>query len=166
MTTITRENRLLLSLFFSVSVMTVVTFISLAFSEMPLAQEAKQSERQPASIGPVKIKPHQIKVQSVFVDLCSDEISPKKTNSIRGEFVQIRGKNCSKSKTLDELKIVNSTNGYTASVLSAEISGEYQTDLIQMNPGQNEISIQYQSAKGEILEQKIKLNVQIEGKSL
>lgn len=155
---ITQEDSFLMSFFLCTFAMTAITFGSIAFNENPPSIEMKNSEREPASIGEIKIKPRHEKIQSVFLNLCNVEAMRSQIN-VRGEFIQVRGRNCSKSGVLDEIKIVNNSNGYTASILPAEIKNEYQTDLIQLIPGDNEIIIQYQSPKGELLKQKLKLSV-------
>jgi len=67
-------------------------------------------------------------------------------------FLQISGKNCLNKSPIaasSELLITNTTNGFTATVFNKSSSGhEYQTDLIQLNEGENLIQISYTTEDG------------------
>lgn len=71
---------------------------------------------------------------------------------IHGEFIQLQGTNCSKKSAAEIVEIVNKSNGYTASVFEKGL-GEYQTDLIQLQNGLNEIAIRYQDESGKAFEE-------------
>jgi len=68
-----------------------------------------------------------------------------------GGYLQLKGKDCSKGTGMPKLSITNKTNGFTASVFVLN-GKEYQTDLIQLMEGENQISIQYKSSGGKLEE--------------
>lgn len=68
---------------------------------------------------------------------------------VEGSYVQFEGKNCLRDKTLE---IVNKSNGYTASVF-LKGTDKYQTDLIQLQKGDNEITIRYHDGPGKAVEE-------------
>lgn len=72
--------------------------------------------------------------------------------AVRGGYVQFQGKNCLKNFKASDVEIVNKSNGYTASVFD-DGSDKYQTDLIQLQNGDNEIAIRYREASGEAVEE-------------
>jgi hypothetical protein len=80
----------------------------------------------------------------------------KKEFVVKGAFLQIRGKGCAKTAG-HEISIINKSNGYTASVFHRG-SEEFQTDLIQLVEGQNEIFIQYSNAQGKKLQRQVLVN--------
>ena len=67
---------------------------------------------------------------------------------VQGNFVQLKGRDCGKEAQMPKLSITNKTNGFTASVFFLN-GREYQTDLIQLKEGENQISIQYQYPSGQ-----------------
>jgi len=81
---------------------------------------------------------------------CEKEINKK--ISVRGALLQIRGKGCQVNN--EDLLIVNESNGYTASIFLKN-NREFQTDLIQLIEGENQIFIQFQNAHGVKTEQRI-----------
>lgn len=70
---------------------------------------------------------------------------------VEGGYLQLKGKDCSKGKQGPKLSITNKSNGFTAAVFMMS-EKEYQTDLIQLNEGENQISIQYQMPSGQVEE--------------
>ncbi len=70
---------------------------------------------------------------------------------VKGAFLQLRGRDCAKSSQSPKLNITNKTNGFTASVFLLNTK-EYQTDLIQLKEGENQISIEYQTPSGQVEE--------------
>lgn len=75
---------------------------------------------------------------------------------VKGSFVQFQGKNCLKNFKADRLEIVNKSNGYTASVFTSGTE-EYKTDLIQLNQGENSITIRYIESSGKRYEENVKI---------
>lgn len=112
------------------------------------------STRAPASV-PSSINP---KVGSALEQFTQFDLSctkkPAQTISVRGGFVQFQGKNCAQGLEVNEVEIVNKSNGYTASVFSRG-ANKYQTDLIQLQSGENEIAIRYREHSGKAVEEVI-----------
>ena len=72
----------------------------------------------------------------------------QKEVTVKGSYLQIRGKGCANAAQADQLSIVNKSNGYTAAVFQTG-QGQFQTDLIQLIEGQNQILIQFQNSTGK-----------------
>jgi len=158
---LSKENKFLLTFSFALIALTVVTLTSVASDESQETLQVVVSERAPASIAPQKFKPLKSKIQAISFDLCQTNAHPNFPLEIRGEFVQVKGKNCGKGHSYSGVKIMNQTNGYTASIMPFG-ENEYQTDLIQLNEGENQILIKYLSPKGVPFERKIQLKTQIQ----
>jgi hypothetical protein len=75
---------------------------------------------------------------------------------VEGAYLQLKGKDCNKGAQSPKLSITNKSNGFTASVFMLN-EKEYQTDLIQLEEGENQISIQYQMPSGRIEEHLLKV---------
>ena len=60
-------------------------------------------------------------------------------------YVQLVGQQCGKLKSFE---IVNNTNGYTATVFENVVKG-FETDLIQLNAGKNEIEVRMENEVGQ-----------------
>lgn len=75
---------------------------------------------------------------------------------VEGGYLQLKGKDCNKGSRGPKLSITNKSNGFTAAVFMLN-EKEYQTDLIQLQEGENQISIQYQSPSGRIEEHVLKV---------
>lgn len=71
---------------------------------------------------------------------------------VDGRFIQLQGKNCLKNYQEGDVEIVNKSNGYTASIFDKD-SDKYQTDLIQLQKGDNEIVIRYRDRSGKTVEE-------------
>ncbi|MBK9324097.1 MAG: hypothetical protein IPM97_14325 [Bdellovibrionaceae bacterium] len=86
---------------------------------------------------------------------------PKSADSknfkVQGSYVQLRGLDCNQKTHAGKISIVNKTNGFTASVFLLD-GKNYQTDLIQLKEGENQIYIRYQSLSSEKEEEYV-LNV-------
>lgn len=121
----------------------------IAMTAVPTAKE-----RAPASLPPsrgiAKTAP-----LTQFDLKCSTKVS--KDLAVNDHFVQIQGKTCMKHFDAEKLEIVNKSNGYTASVF---VSGadQYQTDLIKLQNGKNEISIRYVSGTGHSVDETVTIN--------
>lgn len=129
------------------------TFNSLLKEEIDvpgvIAEANVTGDRQPASFGGVKPLAKSLS-QLVDLDLsCSKKW--QKNFSVTGTFLQLKGKNCLKSFDQEHIQIVNQTNGYTASVFTLG-QNQYQTDLIQLREGENQIKIRHES-KGKVFEE-------------
>ncbi|MNL75426.1 hypothetical protein D3C87_2012290 [compost metagenome] len=56
----------------------------------------------------------------------------------------------------ENVEIINRSNGYTASIFDSG-KNKYQTDLIQLVQGENEITVRYQDASGKTQEEVLKV---------
>lgn len=86
-------------------------------------------------------------------DLSCSKKGLQKIN-VNGSYVQLQGKNCLKNLSSGDIEIVNKSNGYTASIFNSG-SNQYQTDLIQLRGGDNEIVIRYRERSGKPVEETI-----------
>lgn len=75
---------------------------------------------------------------------------------VTGSYVQFQGKNCLKNFKTGDIEIVNKSNGYTASIFNSG-SDKYQTDLIQLQKGDNEIAIRYRERSGKTVEEVVRI---------
>lgn len=109
-------------------------------------------QRGPASI-PAKSKEM---ASSLVSPVTSYDLSCSKKAlqkiSVNGSYVQLQGKNCLKSLSSGDIEIINKSNGYTASIFNSG-SNQYQTDLIQLRGGDNEIAIRYRERSGKPVEE-------------
>lgn len=67
---------------------------------------------------------------------------------VRGGFVQLHGKSCLKLKDKSSPIITNITNGFQGVYFQAG-QGNYKTDLIQLNEGENKIKVEFQNSAGK-----------------
>ncbi len=120
----------------------------LVTSELAPAQ-ASSPARSIASVEPYAVKPAM---------LTAYDVSCKKQSlvnvHVEGSYVQLQGKNCLKNFKTGDIEIVNKSNGYTASIFSSGVD-QYQTDLIQLRSGDNEIAIRYRERSGKPVEEVI-----------
>lgn len=118
------------------------------------------AQRQPSSIAKVSVPNGQPSLPSSFTkhDLNCVKKSPVEVQ-IKGEIVQLQGRSCLGDFSAGEVEIVNKSNGYTASVFDNG-PDKYQTDLIQLQNGSNEISIRYRDASGKTIEEVLKIHSQ------
>ena len=112
--------------------------------------------RRPASIA--KSSPFlekavtKISAAANFAFNCQKEF--QKQVAVVGGYLQIRGKGCARSLQTEQLTIINKSNGYTASVFPTNHE-DFQTDLIQLNEGQNHILIEYENSSGKKIQQEV-----------
>lgn len=137
------------------------TFLSLTEEEISPVESAVASSsvlaaRSPASVpAAVTHKVESALQQFTEVDLnCSKKAAA--VVAIHGNFVQFQGKACLKGMDIGAVEIVNKSNGYTASIF-ARGSDKYQTDLIQLQNGENEIAIRYRERSGKAVEEVVKV---------
>lgn len=118
------------------------------------SKPAQASNREPASAALAGSKtPSIAHVITLDVSCVRKKLA---TFKAEGSFVQIKGKDCRKKAAKNSIAITNKTNGFTASIF--ELNGnEYQTDLIQLKPGENQILVQVKSPAGSTEEQTIKV---------
>lgn len=123
----------------------------------------EQKVRQPASLPMLGAPKKEVVIQDAKKELnnllsnnlISYDLACSKVKSatfkVEGAYLQLKGKDCSKNNEMPQLSITNKSNGFTASVFVLN-GKEYQTDLIQLKEGENQISIQYLSPSGQIEE--------------
>lgn len=138
------------------------TFFSLVEpEEIPAAALATKGQslsgtRAPAAVGPqtLEVKPKWERFAQH--DLNCRKKGPASVLAVHGSMVQIQGRNCIKGFKTSELQIVNQKNGFTAAVFESG-KNEYQTDLIQLEQGDNEITIRYRERSGTVVEEIVKV---------
>ena len=126
--------------------------ISHSESVAAVETESAKGDRAPASIHPGKIKKPAPFTQ--FDLKCTKKATTGLV--VNDHFMQIQGKNCLKSFNVEKLEIVNKSNGYTASIFATGLD-QYQTDLIQLKNGDNEIVIRYSPNSGIWVEEVLKV---------
>ncbi|MGZ6470608.1 MAG: hypothetical protein ACXWRZ_05580 [Bdellovibrio sp.] len=139
-----------------VLLMGAMTFYSLLEKEETIiAQVNKQSaqiDRNPSSVA----KTSAVKVPSSLSQFAEHDLNCGKTTQkkqiVAGSFVQFQGKNCLKNYKDGDVEILNKSNGYTASTLTHG-ADKYQTDLIQLKNGENEIVIRYHEGSEKTVEE-------------
>jgi len=120
------------------------------------AGPSTNSLRAPASLPTVSDKPRSALEQFTQFDLLCAKKSAH-TVSVQGNFVQFHGKSCDHGLALAEVEIINKSNGYTGSIFPKG-DDQYQTDLIQLQNGENEITIRYHELSGKQVEEVIKVH--------
>lgn len=121
--------------------------------------------RQPASLSPANVTAN----KKIMIEDAKKELSHLLANNlvsydlacekrkildykVEGHYLQLKGKDCSKGGKGPKLSITNKSNGFTAAVFMLNAK-EYQTDLIQLQEGENQILIQYHTPAGNLEEQ-------------
>lgn len=133
------------------------TFYSLT-EDSDFAQLTEQSalaisaSRAPASLPPIAVATKKNALGRFFhFDLSCAKNSGAVPMEVHGGFVQLQGKSCLNKSQRQQVEILNKTNGYTASIFDSG-SDKYQTDLIQLADGDNEISVRYREPSGKTVE--------------
>lgn len=124
----------------------------------PESEVVVVSQRQPASISPAVLstgKASQTSTHFAKLDLNCRKRSTGEFK-VEADFIQFQGKTCLAGVEAAEVQIINRSNGYTGSVFDSG-SDRYQTDLIQLQKGSNEISIRYLDASGKYIEEVLKV---------
>lgn len=150
--------------------LTITTFIVVALGaktfasliepdQLPASTVASQgasvkTDRSPSSIPSAEVKPRWERFAQH--DLSCSKKGTGSTVSINGSFVQIQGRNCIKGFKSASLEIINLKNGFTASVFESG-PNRYQTDLIQLEQGENDIAIRYRERSGTMVEEVVKV---------
>lgn len=139
------------------------TFYSLTEDEALPVESAVASSASVASAtrSPSSLPKNTVKFDSGLEQFTQFDLSCTKksvtTVSVQGSFVQFQGKNCVKSLQQDDVEIVNKSNGYTASIFKRG-TDKYQTDLIQLKAGDNEIAIRYRERSGKSVEEVVRVH--------
>ena len=138
------------------------TFFSLVEpEEIPASALASKGtpvigSRAPSSVSPqaVEVKPK--KERFAQHDLNCHKKGANAVVSVTGHMVQIQGRTCVSGFKSSDLEIVNRQNGFTAAVFESG-KNEYQTDLIQLEQGDNEITIRYRERSGTVVEEVVRV---------
>ena len=116
------------------------------------------TRRSPSSVSPIdpaNVFSEQKSSPTLKVDLNCKTAEPAKLK-ISQDQVLLYGKTCGRSLKPQEVRITNRTNGFNASYFDKG-AGLYQTDLIQLNDGENEIEIQFLDPSGKPTESLVKV---------
>lgn len=154
------ENKVIAITFFMVLALAFPTYQTLAQkdgTEEDRAQTAQglTPERNPASLPPASVKPAKMHSHFQHMDLnCAKTQYPPVR--VAGAFLQLQGKNCGPSLKDGDVEIINRSNGFTASVFPKGVN-QYQTDLIQLKEGDNEIVIRYRRSTGQSVEETLRV---------
>ncbi len=105
-----------------------------------LAQRTPASLPPSAVTAPARVSP----LAQLDVSCLTAKFKPL---AVHDTFVRFEGKSCVKGLDREKIEIINRSNGYTASIFFSG-ADHYQTDLIQLKAGENEIQIRYPSAQG------------------
>lgn len=140
----------------ALSLVNAYSFVRLYSSTYVSSDSA--SARLPAAIAPgqVMIPTKNLKTHIAYDLNCgTDKKSAKKlaVQKIDGAWVQLKGRMCNNEK-MKTVEITNLKNGFTASVFNMG-TRQYQTDLIQLGQGDNEIRVRITPVKGDVEEQTI-----------
>ncbi|MEN0057901.1 MAG: hypothetical protein AAGB31_03630 [Bdellovibrio sp.] len=125
-------------------------------TEMDIKAETMEGTRAPASVpeSVAAVAPSSLTEKTDFDLSCLKKNATAFT--VRGDFVQLHGKSCLKDFKNTDVEIINKSNGYTASIFIRG-SDKYQTDLIQLNKGENEIAVRYRVRSGKTVEEVIRI---------
>lgn len=119
-------------------------------SHLPLASEL--TDRLPAAIAPGQITiPTQPLKSHIAYDLNCGTGKKMTAQKINGSWVQLKGRLCNNEK-MKIVEITNLKNGFTASIFNMG-TRQYQTDMIQLSQGDNEIRVRITPVKGDVEEQ-------------
>lgn len=148
------DNQFLFVTLVLVLLLGVPAFVNITGEDEPIAVVATAGmsvDRHPASIPTPEVKPAARALEQTEWDLsCAKKTAP--TLKVTAGHVQFHGRNCLQGRQGADVEIVNRTNGYTASVFFRG-SDKYQTDLIQLQNGDNEIAIRYRERSGKTVEE-------------
>lgn len=147
---------------FVVALLGVQTLASLAPEEIPGRPLAPQHEsvepRAPASVSPEVEVPvsalAKLKEDSVLdVDCKKEELSAQ----VQGGQLRFRGRSCFRGERLDRLEISNLTNG-TSVIIMRRGTSEYETDLMPLSAGDNQVRIARIDDSGRRIERIFKVH--------
>lgn len=160
-----KDSQLLFITSILVLLMGIPTFYSLTESDEFRVDKStihtSSAGRSPSSVPVVEVaatshSAHSALTQFAEFDLNCVKRDHSKKHIVAGSYVQLQGKNCIKNFKDGDVEIFNKSNGYTASTLSSGVN-KYQTDLIQLQNGENEIVIRYRESSGKIVEDVVRI---------
>lgn len=122
----------------------------------------KDDQRKPASIqmktGETEVtRRNAIQSKSIVLDYeCSSE---NKTVEVEASLLRLRGTDCLDEKW-EDVSVVNHSNGFTGSIIFLN-DKKFTTDFIDLNEGENQLSIQAKNEKGQVISQKLTIQRRI-----
>lgn len=122
-------------------------------SDPSMTEPSLEMLRAPASISantPFEKKSPSFKSALLEWNWNCRQASPIKA-SVKGDNVRLKGRFCGANFSPQRLVIVNQSNGFTASIFEKG-QQEYETDLIQLQQGSNNIHLEYQNSAGQKIE--------------
>ncbi len=152
------ENHILGSLFLAVVALAWPTYNSLANAEeSPLKASASTTsseqvaldERQPASIPKPAVALQKAKVFAELNLGCGVE---QKSVVAESNLIQFRGKSCDKTIDFEKVEIVNTKNGYSATVF-ANANSKFQTDFVRLEKGENTVRVLIKKRNNAVIEE-------------
>lgn len=151
------ENHILGTLFFAVVALAWPTYNSLANAdEIPVntsasanSEQALVDERQPASIPKVNVASQKVKVFAELNLGCSGQ---QKSVVAESNLIQFKGKACDKGIDFEKVEIVNTKNGYSATVF-ATAGGQFQTDFVRLERGENTVRVLIKKRNNAVVEE-------------
>lgn len=118
-----------------------------------VAEGSRAPASVPGKVPTVKLKPVLSQFTQYDLSCAKKGLSELK---VSGSYVQFQGKNCLKNFKVSDIEIINKSNGYTASIFGSG-TDKYQTDLIQLQKGDNEITIRYRERSGKAVEEVVRI---------
>ncbi|ASD65561.1 hypothetical protein [Bdellovibrio bacteriovorus] len=151
------DTQFIIVTFVLVLLLGIPTFMNLTEDSYVVAEEevfesaqapALAGGREPASIPSAKVAAVS-RLTQFDLSCAKKALSPL---SVDSGYVQFEGKNCLRGFKEGDVEIINKSNGYTASIFLRG-TDKYQTDLIQLKKGDNEITIRYRERSGKAVEE-------------
>lgn len=154
------DLRFLGIVFLIVAALGVQTLASLSHEDAPGARiaapatpaAATDDSRQPASLPSPEMKPASAMNDVFDIDCKKNEAAFE----VSAGQVRFRGKTCFSGENLDRLEILNETNGSTATILRRGTNA-FETDLIPLNDGANQVKIASLDQSGRRVERIFKV---------
>lgn len=158
MTRLSSDVKFILVSVILTAIMGAKTISSIVKEDEGLVQESSFS-RKVASLSEDVVKPMKTKeatrLRSYLLSLNLDcSKSESAAVNVSSPYVQLTGKKCGVEAKAKKISIINKSNGFTASIFFPK-SGEYQTDLIQLQNGPNKILIEYVNSSGQSFRQEL-----------
>jgi hypothetical protein len=158
-----REHRQLAFTFIIVLTLGVFSLQSLVMDDTPVAV-LDAGARTPASVSATSLEGQEHSKINTRRELevnfnCLKEKLEKA--NVRADFIQLHGRNCLDLKKGSEIEMTNKANGFTASVFQIA-DKSYQTDIIPLSPGINEISVKAVENDGKSYEYSLEINANIQ----
>jgi hypothetical protein len=151
------ENHILGTLFFAVIALAWPTYTSLANAEESPEKKSVSvnsdqqtiDERQPASIPKARVAPQKVKT---FAELNLGCGGQQKSVVAESNMIQFKGKACDKGIDFEKVEIVNTKNGYSATVF-VTANSQFQTDFVRLEQGENTVKVLIKKRNNAMIEE-------------